>query len=54
MSMGAAKMRVGRKGRAVTRVVLVVAIVAAVAAGVAVFGETTMHLAEITWTYSGQ
>ncbi len=46
-------MRVGQKGRAVTRVVIVVAIVAAVAVG-AVFGDTTMQLAEITWTYSGQ
>ena len=47
-------MRMGQKGRVVARVAAIVAIAAAVVAGVAVFGDVTQQLAEITWAYSGQ
>ena len=47
-------MRVNQRGRVVARVVMVLAIVAVAVAGMAVFGESPMHLAEIVWSYSGQ
>lgn len=47
-------MQKGPRGRVLTRVVVVVAIVVATVAGMAFFGGTTMNLAEITWSYSGQ
>ncbi len=52
--MGAAKMRMGQKGRVVARVAVIVAIAAAVVAGLAVFGDVTQQLTEITWAYSDQ
>ena len=46
-------MRMGQKGRVVARVAVVVAIAAAVIAGVAVLGDVTQQLAEITWADPG-
>jgi hypothetical protein len=48
-------MRLGQRGRVLTRVVVVAAIVAAAVAGVAVLREPSVtQLDDIIWTYSGQ
>ena len=53
MSMGAAKMRPGKRGRLVTRVVLVATLAAAVIGGFAVATGTDMAtLSDVFWGYS--